>query len=122
MSAETSLYSALSAAAPVTAIVGVGSAARIYPDVIPQDKAVPALAYARVETEPTYTIHSASPAITRTTLDIYALDDDRAGAEALADAAAAALAGSAFVLRNRRFEYDPENDLYATVLTVEFNS
>lgn len=41
MSAETSLYAALSAAAGVIALVG----ARVYPDVAPQDVVLPSVVF-----------------------------------------------------------------------------
>ena len=41
MSAETALYAVLSAYAPLTALVST----RIFPDAIPEDKALPAVVY-----------------------------------------------------------------------------
>lgn len=118
MSAETTLVSALTGDAAVSARVGT----RIYPDVIPQEQAVPAIAYSRAETEGFFTIHSATPIAERVVFEVFCLDDERAVAESLADEASAALAGARFIARNRRFEFDPDNGLYATVLTVEITS
>lgn len=52
MSAESSLYAILSTAAGVTALVG----ARIYPDVVPDQQAVPYIGYERVASTPAATL------------------------------------------------------------------
>jgi hypothetical protein len=54
MSAETVAYAALSAAAAVTTLVST----RIYPDFVPQEKTLPAVAINRAATEYITTIHS----------------------------------------------------------------
>lgn len=45
MSASKIVYALLSSAGPVTAIVGLGAAARIYPVLLPQGMAVPAIVF-----------------------------------------------------------------------------
>ena len=52
MSAEANLYSALTARAALTALVGN----RIFPDVIPEDCALPAIVYQRASTSPVTTV------------------------------------------------------------------
>ena len=47
---EEAVYSRLTTTAAVTAIVGAGSASRIYPNKIPQEATLPAVAYQRVST------------------------------------------------------------------------
>ena len=47
---EEAVYSRWTSAAAVTAIVGAGSASRIYPNKIPQEATLPAVAYQRVST------------------------------------------------------------------------
>ena len=47
---EEAVYSRLTATGAVTALVGSGSAARIYPNKIPQEATLPAVAYQRVST------------------------------------------------------------------------
>jgi hypothetical protein len=117
MSAETSTYSTLSGAAGVTALVGT----RIYPDVVPQEKALPAIAIARTETEFINTIHNAAPLGSFVELEIWCMAETRTGAEAVADAVKAAfIATTGFMLKNRRPEFDAEHQVYSTVLTVEF--
>jgi hypothetical protein len=122
MSAETALNTALLAAPAVTAIVGSGSAARVYPDVVPQDKGLPALAYARVATEPILTVHSAAPIATRATLEVWCMAATRAAAEGLADIVSGVVGAARFIYAGRRFEYDPDNELFAAVLTVDYFS
>lgn len=118
MSAETLLYSTLSAAAPVTAIVGT----RIYPDVVPQDAALPCVAFYRIDTVYHNTIHSAVPVAETAILEITCMATTRVGADALADAALAAVGAAGFVAAGRRGEIDTENGLWATTLTVEYLS
>lgn len=115
MSAETDLYAALAAAAPVTALVST----RVYPDAIPLDRGLPAVAYRRVGTEPVTVISSGVPVAETATLEIACLDETRAGADAVADAVIAAAGAAGFVLIDRTWDEDPENNLIDTVLTVE---
>lgn len=115
MSAETALYSALTGASPVTAIVST----RIYPDVVPQEVQLPCVAYARVDTEYEGTLHTSVPIAETATLEIQCLDNDRAGAEALADVVIAAAGAARFVPTGRRAEIDTDNNLWAAVLTVD---
>jgi hypothetical protein len=118
VSAESDLYTALSGAAAVTAIVST----RIYPDVVPQEQTIPSVAFARIGTQYERTIHSATPIMQTATLEIACMDDKRADAEALADAVVTAAAGSGFRVMDRRAELDSENGIWATVLTVEHDS
>lgn len=116
MSAETQAYARLTADAAVSAIVSQ----RVYPDFVPQEKTVPAIAITRVGTEPLMTIHSFVPCATQVTLEVWCLANGRYAAEQLANVAQSALAGGEFALVNRVPEYDAESDIWATVLTVEF--
>jgi hypothetical protein len=114
VSSETLLYSTLSTAAPVVALVGT----RIYPDVVPQNVTGSAIAYIKVNTEAVATIHTATPAATFTTLEVWCMAGARAAAEAVADASQTALGAALFVLQDRRAEFDPDSELWASVLTV----
>ena len=114
MSSETVLYSTLSAAAPVTALVGT----RIYPDVVPQDILGAAIAYLKVGTESLTTIHTNVPVASFTTLEVWCMAGKRADAESVALAAVNALGAVYFNLLDRRAEFDPDQDLWASVLTV----
>jgi hypothetical protein len=117
MSAETTTYSTLSGAAGVTSLVST----RIYPDFVPQEKTLPAVAITRINTEFINTIHNATPLGAFVELEVWCMASTRAGANALADAVTNAIAAaSGFMLKNRRPEVDMENSIYSTVLTVEF--
>lgn len=120
MSAETSLYTALTADAAVTAIVGSGSAARVYPDVVPQEIDLPAVAYARAETEYVTTVHSSVPAGEKVTLAVWCMAEKRSDADALADAAIAAAAAASFTPISRRADFDADNEIWVTELGVTF--
>jgi hypothetical protein len=113
MSAETDLYSALANAAGVVALVGQA----IYPDIAPQEIDLPCIAFQRIATEFTNTIHG-SIGCQSATLEIWCMAGSRADAEAVADASQAAM-GGAFSMSGRRTELDVESDVWATVLTVE---
>jgi len=115
MSAETTLYATLSAASAVTALVST----RIYPDVVPQEAAVPCIAFARIATEYVATIHGAVVA-QRVTLDISCMASTRASAETIANAVTNAATPAAFLLSGRRADFDPESGLWAAVLTVDY--
>jgi hypothetical protein len=114
MSAETELYNALTGAAPVAAIVST----RVYPDLVPQEQALPAIGYARLGTEPIGTIHSSAPVVERVTLEVACMAATRISADALADAAATAMGAAGFRATDRRAEIDSENNFSATVITV----
>ncbi len=118
MSAETLLYSTLSGAAAVTAIVST----RIYPDVVPQDATLPCVAFNRIDTVYHTTIHSAVPVAETAILEITCMAETRVNADALADAVLAAVGAAGYVPSGRRGEIDTENALWASVLTVEYLS
>ena len=118
MSAETVLYSTLSGASAVTALVST----RIYPDLVPQDSTLPCVAFQRVSTEPVMTIHSAVPIAEEVTLEVACMSTSRVAADALADAVRNAAGAAGFSQLDRRAELDPENSLWATILTVEYLS
>ncbi len=114
MSAETELYAALSGASAVTALVST----RIYPDVVPQEQTVPAIAYARTDTEYLTTIHSAVPLGQFVSLEVVCMAEARDDADAVADAAITALGAAAFVLLTRAQEFDNDRLLWGTVFSV----
>ena len=118
MSAETDLNAALLAAAPVTALVGTGNAARIYPDVVPQDVKLPAIAFVRADTEYLHTIHSDVPVGEFAILEIACMGTSRAEADDLAGKAIAALGAARFGIAGRRAEIDVEQGIWATIVTV----
>ncbi len=115
MSAETEIYTALSAAAPVTALIGT----RLYPDFLTQEITLPAVVYQRAGTEPVLTIHNNTQVAARATMELWSLAATRIGAEGLADVLRNALPPS-FVLTDRRPEFDEQTLTYSTVLTCDF--
>lgn len=105
MSAETDLYSTLSGAAPVSAIVGTD----IYPDAAPQELDPPFIVYNRIGTEPTTTIHGTVVA-TKVTFEVLCLAETRAVVEDLADKVVAALVTAGFEYLDRSGEFEPTLD------------
>jgi len=116
MSAETEAYAVLATAGTVTSITGT----RIYPDFVPEDKELPAIAITRTGTEYINTIHGAAPALAIATLELWCMASSRSDAESLADAARDAIAVSDFTVTGRRPEYEPEEKLFAAVITADF--
>lgn len=117
MSAETVAYSTLSGASGVTNISGT----RIYPDFVPSEIAVPAVAISRVNTEYTTTIHSGVPVGVDVILEIWCMADTRKVAEQLADAVVSAMGTAGFVMQDRSPEFDSESKIFAAVLTVRYH-
>lgn len=113
MTAEESIYAALSGNAGVTALVG----SRIYPDTIAEGQTGAAVVYARSETEPVITIGGTKLA-ERATIHLEAWADSREEAGAVIDACEAALLAAQIFPLNRASAYDPEVEAYAGVLDV----
>jgi hypothetical protein len=118
MSAETTLTATLLAYAPLTALVGSGSSARIYPDNVPQEKALPCVAYSRTATEHTYTIHG-SVIAEKASIEVWCMASRRADAEQMCDQVAAACKAAGYTLVGRRAELDTEAEVWGSVLNVE---
>ena len=116
MSAETAAYSTLSGSAPVTALVGT----RIYPDIVPQEHPLPAIALARIDTEYVTTIHGGEALASFVTLEVHCLASSRAAAEQLADTVELAIPAGGFRLIGRQPHYDAEAEVCAAVLTVGY--
>jgi hypothetical protein len=114
MSAETVLKTTLDAAAAVTALVST----RIYPDTRPQDDVLPAIVYARDGTEYVPTIHG-TIALTRAQLSVACFAATRAAAEAVADAAQAAVLAARFNLINRGGDFDVDTRTHIVTLGIE---
>jgi ABC-type branched-subunit amino acid transport system substrate-binding protein len=113
MSAEDTIYAALSGDAGVLAL----TAGRISPDKAPQDEPLPAIVYVRTDTEYIRTIHSSVAVGTIVTLEVIAFAQSRPDAEAVGDAVDAALGAAGITPIARRPEYNPETDEYASVTT-----
>lgn len=111
MSAEKLIFAVLSGAAGVTAIVSD----RIYPDVLPQDKPLPAVVYARSGTEYLHTL--GTPAVASSaTIEIWCFGMTRPDAEALGDAVLTALIAAKYYPSDRRPEYEDATQTYASVV------
>lgn len=90
MSVESALYEHLKARAGVTALVGTGSSARIYPDKAPIGAAFPYIVFKKVVQTHEHHFGTSAAAgvagIAKATIQIDCWDDDRLGALALAEA------------------------------------
>ena len=115
MSVETTLYATLSSAAGVTALVST----RIYPDVMPEGVAFPAVVFSRSGTDPINGISGAKFGAT-VEMAVATWGKTRTSADAVADAIEAAIPPSGFYLSGRASAYDPETGLFATTLSLSF--
>lgn len=114
MSAETEVFAALSGDAGVTALV----AQRIYPDVLPEKSAYPAVVFARVRTEPTYGI-SGNYFGADVGLQVGCWGTTRTQADAVGSAVETALRLAGMPHVGRTAGYDEETDLFASVIELE---
>lgn len=114
MSAESAVFAALNGAAGVTALAGD----RIYPDFLPQKKPLPAIVYARAETEYVTTIHSSIPVASDVTMETWCFAKTRPAAEALGDAALLALGTAGIRPTGRRPEFDTDTETFSCVITT----
>lgn len=115
MTAETSLYSALDANVGLEALV----ANRIYPDVLPEGIAYPAVVFSRTKTDPIPSISGQSFGAD-VDLAIAAWGTTRTSVDAVAAAIENALTNSGFVRVGRESAVDPESGLFAATLTYTF--
>lgn len=114
MSAETSVYSAISGYAGLTAIVST----RIYPDVLPDNTIYPAVVFAREKTEPLVTI-SGHYFGADVSLKVACWADTRTGADAASTQAQAALIAAGIVPTGKSAGYDPDTDLFASIIDID---
>lgn len=115
-SAEVQTKTVLLAASAVTSLVGTGDNARVYPDVIAAEAALPAIMYQRSETEKFGTLDE-SVSCKRVSIDITCVADTREGAEALGDAVEAAMEAAHHHCTGRIGASDPESQTYGAVMT-----
>lgn len=115
MTAESVAYTTLRDDGAVSGLVGT----RIYPDFVPQEQALPAIAVSRVSTEFVTTIHTEAPVAEITSLDVWCMAETRVESESVADAALSALTAAHFAAVDRRPEFDAESNVYAAVLTMQ---
>lgn len=117
MSAETQLYAILSADAPLGALVG----ARIYPDLIPEQVAAPYVGYERTSSTPAATLEGTVLA-ERVDILIACWANTRRQANQIADAARAALAGTAWRYAGSGSEVDETTGRLAATLQVSLQT
>lgn len=115
MSAESDLRALLVATSAVTALVGQ----RIAADRIEQGAARPFVVFTRTGSAPLTGIDG-TVYKTLVSLDVQCWADTRLNAEAVADAASAAIRSANQGVSGRSAGYDPELDLEAALLTVEW--
>lgn len=111
ISAEKQVYDILSNDAGVVAIV----ADRIHHKNVPIKSHPPAIAYIRISTEFTNTIHGTSYAAARVGIDIHCVADTDAEAVALANTVSL----TTMLKIDRRDDYDQETELHSTIITVQ---
>lgn len=114
MSIESDVYDALSGAAGLAALVST----RIYPNAIAQGVDLPAVAFARVETEYLNTLAPAT-AMKRARIAVQAWGPVQADVEAVGDAIEAAMLAVNVPPEGRFATFDAEMGLYG--VTVEFD-
>ncbi len=115
MSAEANLYSALTARAALTALVST----RIFPDVIPEGCALPAIVYQRASTSPVTTIGNVTVA-ENIRFVITAWAETRTAADAVAVEIGQALAAAENPAGDRSTGFDQECGLYAATVDVDW--
>lgn len=124
MSAEADLRSDLLAHAPLVALLTPGEAKRIAADKVEAGIARPFIVFTRRETPQHVTLMGERVAA-EPVFELQCWADDRKSAEAVADAATAALAASTrepygIPIADRASAYDGELDLECAILTVEW--
>lgn len=115
MSAETDLRALLVADVPTAALVGTAISA----DRIEQGTARPFIVFTRTATVREKTLSGAVLGVL-VTLTVQCWADTRVNAEAVADAAQAAIEAVFHTVSNREGASDPALDLEAAILTVEW--
>lgn len=115
MSAESELYSVLSAHAPLTALVST----RIYPDAIPEDKSLPAVVFSRMSTDPIFTVHGNAVAET-VRFHVAAWGVTRTAAQGVADAVYVALNNAKYPPLNRTSAFDGDAGLFADIVETDW--
>lgn len=114
MTAESQFYTLMSTAPGVTALVGT----RIYPDALPEERALPAVVFVRQSTVPLVGIGGQRFG-DDIELSVACWAETRLAADALASAVDAAIAGTVFSLSARDGGFDPETGLFASTLTLQ---
>ena len=113
MSAESDLYTALSGYAGLTALVST----RIFPDAIPEDKALPAVVYSTESAAPEWCLDNSLSA-TAYRFRIVGWGTTRTAAAAVGDKIVAALLAAGVPYDNRFSGFDAEVGQFADVTEI----
>ena len=113
MSAESDLYAALTADVALAALV----AERIYPDAIPQDEPLPAVAFV-ARAEPEFGLDNTLLA-TRTVASIGCWGATRTSASAVAEAVKAVLVAQGLTWTGPESGFDPEVGAYSATIETD---
>ena len=114
MSAETEVYAALSGHVGLAAIVST----RIYPDVLPEKTTYPAVVFSRESTNPIRSI-SGHYFGADVSLQIGCWGKTRTEADSVGTQSEAAMLQAGMVIKGKNAGFDPETELFATVIEVE---
>lgn len=113
MSAETELYAVLAGYSALTALVST----RIFPDAIPEDKALPAVVYSVESATPEVCLNN-STAATATRFRIVGWGVTRTSASSVGDQIGAALIASGVPYDNRFSGFDAEVGQFADITEI----
>jgi len=122
VSAEAVAYSALSGDAPLIAVVGT----KIYPDVVPAERPLPAIAVFRLESRPLNTIHGGAPLGADVPVEIWCMAETRLQANEIAALCLDPLTAALFTIIGQRSDMVPvpegeeANGILASVVTAEY--
>lgn len=117
MSIDSDVFAVMSGHAPLTALLGSGSAFRMYPSVIAQGEPMPAGAYA-IRSDTVQTLEGIVAAYqTRVVVECWA--EGIAEAKSVADAVVSAFASAVVPVQSRDGRFDVDIGLH--VETVEFD-
>ncbi len=114
MNAYAALRMVLATDAAVTALIQQ----RSYPEAVPHEQGLPAVAYSRASTQYEHTFSTPGESSVAT-MEIWCMGDDRVLAEEVGDAVEAACCAAFFTPVDRRGEYDPDEGIFSSVLIVE---
>lgn len=115
MTPEEKHHAALAAHAPLVEAIGN----RIFPDVIPQDRPLPAVAYTRTDTEPFYGLDGTLRA-SRARIATQAWAPGKAQVESVGDGITAALALQGVAIEGRASVFDDETGLYGVSIDCDW--
>lgn len=116
MSAESELRAALVAD---TTLLGLVPATRISIDAVAQGLTRPYIAFSKQATEVVYGLDGLAQA-RRTTIDVQVIGSSRSNAIAVRERVEAVLAAIGVPAENVSAGYDPDNDLEAEVVTIDW--